>query len=146
MGDRGFRAAAARIEAVALPAAVRWHPAAAARARRMLATHYPHTRVYPSTRRMLRDHPPQDVSALGISPPRDRSRGYRAAAALLWVGFVLGAYSLVALPRAVVTEAAAHWWPMLVLLTIAWQASLVWLFLRLMAEQMPNPRWRRGPR
>ena len=35
---------------------------------------------------------------------------------------------------------------MLVLLTIAWQASLVWLFLRLMAEQMPNPRWRRGPR
>jgi hypothetical protein len=146
MGDRGFRAAAARIEAVALPAAVRWHPAAAARARRMLATNYPHTRVYPSTRRMLRDHPPQDVSALGISPPRDHSRGYRAAAAVLWVGFVLGAYSLVALPRAVVTEAAAHWWPMLVLLTIAWQASLVWLFLRLMAEQMPNPRWRRGPR
>ena len=34
LGDRGFRAAAARIEAVSLPAAVRWHPAAAARARR----------------------------------------------------------------------------------------------------------------
>ena len=146
LGDRGFRAAAARIEAVSLPPAVRWHPAAAARARAMLAQRYPQTRVYPSTRRMLRDHPPQDVSALGIHPPRDHSRGYRAAAAVLWVGFVLGAYSLVALPRAVVTEAAADWWPMLVLLTIAWQASLVWLFLRLLAEQMPNPRWRHGPR
>jgi hypothetical protein len=143
LGDRGFRAASARIEAVSLPAAVRWHPAAAARARTMLAQRYPQTRVYPSTRRMLRDHPPQDVSALGVNPPRDRSRGYRAAAAALWVAFVLGAYALVAVPRAAVTEAAAHWWPMLVLGTIAWQAALVWLFLRLMAEQMPSPRWGR---
>ena len=90
LGDRGFRAAAARIEAVSLPAAVRWHPAAAARARAMLAQRYPQTRVYPSTRRMLRDHPPQDVSALGVSPPRDRSRAYRAAAAVLWTAFVAG--------------------------------------------------------
>jgi hypothetical protein len=31
----------------------------------------------------------------------------------------------------------------LVLLTIGWQAALVWLFLRMMAEQMPSPRWGR---
>jgi hypothetical protein len=146
LGDRGFRAAAARIEAVSLPATVRWHPGAAARARAMLAQRYPQTRVYPSTRRMLRDHPPQDVSSLGVTPPRDRSRAYRAAAAVLWTAFVLGAYALVVVPRAAVADAAAHWWPVLVLLTIGWQAALVWLFLRMMAEQMPSPRWGRKER
>ena len=42
---------------------------------RMLAELYPRTLVYRSSRRMLNDHPPQDVRALGIYPPRDRSRG-----------------------------------------------------------------------
>lgn len=145
LGDRGFRAASARIEAVSLPAVVRWHPAAAARGRRMLAERYPRTRVYGSTRRMLKDHPPQDVRGLGISPPPDRSRGYRAAASALWGAFVLGAYALAALPRDAVAGTAARWWPLLVLLAVGWQAGLFWLFLRMMAQQMPNaPRWGRG--
>jgi hypothetical protein len=81
LGDRGFRAAEARIEAVALPAAVRWNRWEAARARRMLALRYPRTRVYRSVRQMLKDHPPHDVNALGIHPSGDRSRRYRVAAA-----------------------------------------------------------------
>src|SRR4051812_44420423 len=46
LGDRGFRAEAARIEAVALPPSVRWLPGSAARARQMLAVRYPDTVVY----------------------------------------------------------------------------------------------------
>jgi hypothetical protein len=148
LGDRGFRAAQARIEAVALPAAVRWLPAAASRARRMLAERYPEARVYSSTRRMLRDYPPDDVSALGIDPPRDRSRGYRAAAAWLWVAFVVLSYSVATIPSSVLSRVATQWWPLLVVVAVAWQAGLVWIFMRLVALQAPHrtgrPRHRHG--
>jgi hypothetical protein len=139
LGDRGFRAAQARIEAVTLPAAVRWNPRAATRARRMLAVQYPRTRIYGSARRMLKEYPPQDVRELGIDPPRDRSRGYRAAAAALWAAVVLLAYSVAALPREAVAHAVAQWWPLLVLLAVVWQAGLVWLFARMLALQTVNP-------
>lgn len=144
LGDRGFRAAGARIEAVTLPAAVRWNPRAAARARRMLAEAYPRTRVYASARRMLKDHPPQDVAGLGIVPPPDRSRGYRTAAVVLWAAFVVLAYSLAALPHATVDGAVSHWWPLLILLAVAWQAGLVWLITRMMALQGPGGGPQRG--
>ncbi|HLN77492.1 MAG TPA: hypothetical protein VK204_10645 [Nocardioidaceae bacterium] len=139
LADRGFRAAQARIVAVTLPAVVRWNPVAASRARRMLTEQYPRTRVYASARRMLRDHPPQDVRALGIDPPRDRSRGYRAAAVALSAVVLLVTAVLAALPRFAVARGFAHWWPLLVLLAVAWQAGLVWLISRLMALQTPNP-------
>jgi hypothetical protein len=137
LGDRGFRAAAARIEAVTLPATVRWNPRAARRTRAMLDRRYPGVRVYTSARRMLRDHPPDDVRTLGIDPPRDRSRGYRAAAALLWAGVVVLAYSLAALPRASVAATVSHLWPLFVLVAVAWQVGLVWLFLRMLGLQTP---------
>jgi hypothetical protein len=139
LADRGFRAAEAWIEAVALPAAVRWNPAAASRMRRMLAEQYPRTRVYHSARQMLKDHPPQDVRALGIHPPIDQSRGYRAAVVAIFViGLVLTA-ALATLPRLAVAHGFEHWWPLLVIFTVAWQAGLVWLIARLMALQTPNP-------
>lgn len=144
LGDRGFRAAAARIEAVALPAAVRWFPPAAVRARRMLAARYPSTQVYGSARQMLRDFPPASVRDLGIDPPRDHSRGYRATAAWLWAGMVLFSYSLVAIPRGTVGQ-AARWWPLIVALAVGWQASLVWVFARLASLQSPTAP-RRPPR
>lgn len=135
LGDRGFRAASARVEAVALPlTSLHRLPAA----RRELARQYPHTRVYRSTRRMLRDHPPQDVRELGIVPPADRSRGYRAAAVLLWALFVVAGYSVVLLPRERAAELAASWWPLLVLLVLAVQGGLIWLLTRLMALQLPG--------
>lgn len=138
LGDRGFRAAAARIEAVAMPAAVRWNPAVAARVHRGLATQYPGIRVYRSSRRMLKDFPPPDVRALGIDPPPDRSRGYRAAVVALWVGALLLTAVLAALPRLAVAHQFEHWWPLLVVLAVVWQAGLVWLVTRLMALQSPS--------
>lgn len=138
LGDRGFRAESARIEAVALPLTLHLRPGATVRARRMLAGAYPRTQVYRSTRRMLRDHPPHDVGALGIEPPRDPSRGYRAAAVALWVSFLVAVFSLGAVPRAARVEAVTHWWPLLILVILAWQAALIWLFLRLIAQQMPD--------
>ncbi len=142
LGDRGFRAAAARIEAVALPATIRWFPPVANRARRMLATHYPEARVYTSARRMLREHPPDDVEALGIQPPPDRSRGYRATAAWLWLGLVMLGYSVAVFPHDAASR-AARWWPLIVVLAVAWQVALVWVFVRLVALQTPAPRRRR---
>lgn len=140
LGDRGFRAASARVEAVALPAVIRFRPGTARRARRALAQHYPGTRIYPSTRRMLREHPAQDLRELGIVPPPDRSREYRLAALLVWGVFVLAGYSVLFLPRETVSDVAAQWWPVLVVAVLAWQAALVWLLSRLMALQMPTVR------
>ncbi len=143
LGDRGFRAGAARIEAVTLPPAVRWTPPAARRARRMLALKYPGVQVYPSVRKMLRDHPPDDLEALGITSPRDWSRGYRSAAAWLGILFVGMSYSLAVLPREAIDGLAGHWWPLLVVLAIAWQVGMVWIFLRLVALQSTTPPRRR---
>ena len=137
LGDRGFRAASARVEAVALPLT---HLHRFRAARRELEAQYPHTRVYRSTRRMLRDHPPQDVRELGIVPPPDRSRGYRSAAAVLWGLFVVAGYSVVLLPRERAAELAADWWPLLVLLALAVQAGFICLLTRLMALQQPGER------
>lgn len=138
LGDRGFRAAEARVEAVTLPAAVRWNPPVAARTRRMLAERYPEARVYSSSRQMLKDHPPHDVRALGIDPPPDRSRGYRAAAVALWATALLVTCVLATLPRYAVAQGFSHWWPVIVLFAVAWQAGLVWLIGRLMSLQGPH--------
>jgi hypothetical protein len=139
LGDRGFRAAAAHIDAVALPAAIRWDPRAARRARSMLAARYPDTVVYDSTRRMLKHYPPDDVSALGIRPRPDRSRGYRAATVALWLALVLPTYALFVLPRDVIAGTVSHWWPVVLLLAVAWQVGMVWLLTRLLSLQTANP-------
>lgn len=144
LADRGFRAAEARIEAIALPLSVRLVPTAAGRARRMLAAKYPRTTVYTSVRRMLREHPPDDVRGLGIDPPRDRSRGYRTAAGWMLVGLVVLTYSLMAVPREAVAHTGTRWWPLLLVLAIGWQAGLVWIFMRLLALQGPGPGPGRG--
>lgn len=137
LGDRGFRAAQARIEAVALPVAVRWNPWAASRARQMLAQRYPRTRVYRSARRMLKDHPPDDVRALGIQPPGDHSRRYRLAAAATYVTGMILTPVLAALPL-LVPGAVDKWWLWAVFLfVLAWQAGLVWLLAQLVRMQLP---------
>lgn len=137
LGDRGFRAAEARIEAVTLPLAMRIYPSTAARTRRMLAERYPDTRIYPTARQMLRDYPPQDVRELGIDPPGDRSRGYRAAVVAVLVTVMVCTGALAAMPGYAIAYGFAGWWPLLVLFTIAWQAGLVWLVARLLALQGP---------
>jgi hypothetical protein len=139
LGDRGFRAGEGRIEAVALPASVRWTPRAARRTRQMLAAKYPRTEVYGSTRRMLKDYPPQDVSGLGIVTKPDRSRTLRTAVIVLWAAVLLPTYALAALHGQTPAVAVASWWPLVVLLAVGWQVGLVWLFIRLLALQSGNP-------
>jgi len=139
LGDRGFRAAAARIEAVALPGHLLYRPLAAARVRRMLAARYPETTVYASTRRMIRDHPPQDMSGLGISAPADRSRGYRLATFGLSAAVMVPTYALFLAPRDAAQTLSAGW-PVFVLLVVLWQAGLVWLLTRLLKLQTGSPR------
>jgi hypothetical protein len=140
LGDRGFRAEAARIEAVTLPGHLWWNPWALARVRRMLATRYPGARVYATARRMIRDHPPQDVSALGIDPPADRSRGYRAAVLLLSAAVMVPIYSLFFVPRDAIAPTLAAWWPAFLVAVVLWQAGIVWLLGRLLALQTDGPR------
>ena len=138
LGDRGFRAAQARIEAVTLPAGVRWNPRAASRARRMLAQRYPRTRVYRSVREMVRDHPPHEARALGIDPPRDRTRAYWAAAAVTYVIGMVLMLVLAALP--LVAHGSGSWWLLFLFsFVLGWQATLVWLFARLVTQQTPDP-------
>jgi hypothetical protein len=140
LGERGFRAAAARIEAVSLPAAVRWNPWAAPRARRMLAARYPGTRVYRSLRHMVKDHPPHEVGALGVHPHADRSRGYRTAAAATYVTGIALMIALAVLPWLVVADGFKNWWPLLVVFfAVVWQAGLVCLVGMLLKQQTPSP-------
>jgi hypothetical protein len=105
----------------------------------MLEATYPDTVVYDSTRRMLKDHPPDDVRGLGIDPPRDRSRGYRAAAVALWCTVLLPTYGLAAIPREAVSEAMTRWWPLVLIVAIGWQAGMVWLLSRLLSLQSTSP-------
>jgi hypothetical protein len=106
----------------------------------MLATHYPGTTVYATARRMIRDHPPQDLSGLGIIPPVDRSRGYRTAALVLSAAVIVPTYALFLLPRDAIALAMAAWWPTFVLAVVLWQAGIVWLLTRLLALQTEHPR------
>lgn len=126
LGDSGFRTSAARVEAVSLPLALGRRRSAAA----VLAQRYPQTAVYRSRRRMLRDHPPDDLSALGITVRPSRASRYRRTALAVWVAGVLALYSVVVLPVGSVAEAPpALLLPALVAIA-AWQALLVRLATR----------------
>jgi hypothetical protein len=142
LGDRGFRAEAARIEAVTVPGYLMWSPRAAARARRMLMTSYPGTKVYATVRQMIREHPPQDVSGLGITPPPDRSRGYRAAVLVLSASVMVATCALFLLPRGAIERMVSAWWGVFLLLVVLWQMGTVWLLTRLLALQTDAPRRR----
>lgn len=142
LGDRGFRAAAARIEAVTLPGHLLWNPRSAARVRRMLAARYPDTKVYATAHRMIRDHPPQDLDSLGINPPTDRSRSYRAAAVVLGLVVVASTCALFLLPRDAIARTVSAWWVAFVLLVVLWQVGTIWLLARLLALQTDAPEQR----
>ncbi len=141
LGDRGFRAARARVVAVALPVPLRWQPRGSARARRMLAERYPGVEVYRSVRPMVRAHPPEDLAALGVGPVDRRPVRARRAAFVLWGVFVLAGYGVLLLPRPAVASVAATWWPLLVLGVLVWQAALVTLIIR----SQPQERSPLGP-
>jgi hypothetical protein len=124
LGDRGFRASAARVEAVALPPIARWWPPAAARTRALLARVHPDAVVHRTTRQMVRAHPPQDVTGLGVVVTGDPGRLLR------WVlGIVLGLVALLGwalmLFAPALVQAGASRWPLLVVGGLVLQALLV---------------------
>jgi hypothetical protein len=129
LGDHGFRAAAARVEAVALP----WAASTPLR-RRMLAERYPEAVVYGSTRRMLRAHPPHQVAGLGVAAGPSRAARDRRAAMVAWLLGVAVLYGLVLLPW---TAAGPGGIAAGILGFLAWQALLVRLFLR--STRTPEP-------
>ncbi len=145
LGDRGFRAARGRVEAVALPVPLRWQPRGRARARRMLAARYPGVPVYRSAREMVRAHPPHDVSALGIGPLDRAPLRCRRAALALWALFVVTGYGVLLLPREHVAAVASTWWPLLVLAVLAWQAAMVALVARSQPRSEPAGGGAAGP-
>lgn len=122
LGDHGMRAAAARVEAVALP----W-PASTPLRRRMLAERYPEAAVYGSVRRMLRNHPPDALDGLGVGGGPSRAARDRRAALVAWLLGVAVLYGLVLLPW---TAAGPGGIAAGVACFLAWQALLVKLFLR----------------
>jgi hypothetical protein len=131
LGDSGFRAAAARVEAVALPRGLRCNPVAASRVRRELVANYPHTRVYPSRRRLLRDHRPVPLDALGIHPRPSRGHVYARLAFVLWVVFVVTSYAAVLVPPSVIAVGTRRvaWLAVLATIVVG-HLLLVWAALR----------------
>jgi hypothetical protein len=117
LGDRGFRAAAARIEAVALPRQAYPTPGSLRRARAALAAHHPEVTVYRSARRMQREHPGADLRALGITPRPPVTRQYVRVAAVLWAVLVVASYTTLLAPDrartvwlgSVLGVMVAHW-------------------------------------
>ncbi|SDO13520.1 hypothetical protein [Geodermatophilus sp. DSM 45219] len=136
LGDSGFRAAAARVQAVSLPHRARLAPRRRRRWERLLAERYPGVPVYRSRRRMLRRHPPQDLSALGIAVRPSAAARYRWAALLLWLGGVLALCSVAVVPRPVLVGIDSAQWLGVLAGFVLWQAALGWLVSR--ASPLPG--------
>ncbi|MGY1688662.1 hypothetical protein [Geodermatophilus sp. SYSU D01105] len=127
LGDTGFRAAAARVEAVSLPRRTRLRRR---RCERLLAERYPRAAVYRSRRRMLRRHPPEDLSALGITVRPSRAPCYRWAALAVWLAGVAALCSVAVLPRRTLAAMGPAEWLAALAGFLLWQGTLVWLVFR----------------
>ncbi|SFK52492.1 hypothetical protein [Geodermatophilus ruber] len=140
LADHGFRAAAARIQAVALPRRLGLRPRRRRRCERMLGERYPGVLVYRSGRTMLRRHPPDDLSALGIAVRPDPAlRCFRAALAV-WLLGVLALCSVAMVPRGALAQIGPVVWSVALTCFVLWQATLVWL----VARAAPLPAGPRG--
>jgi hypothetical protein len=128
LGDSGFRAAAARIVAVSFPR--RMGPRRRSRWERMLAERYPEVSVHRSRRRMIRRHPPEDLSGLGIAVGSSPAVRYRWSALALWLCGVVALCSVAIVPRAALTRIGPAEWLGALGCFLVWQAALVWLVCR----------------
>ena len=128
LGDSGFRAAAARIVAVSLPRRI--GPRRRSRWERMLAERYPEVSVYRSRRRMIRRHPPEDLSGLGIAVGPSPAVRFRWSALVLWLCGVVALCSVAVVPQAVLTRMGPAEWLGALACFLLWQAALVWLVCR----------------
>ena len=136
LGDSGFRAAAARVQAVNLPRRARLSRRRRRRYERVLAARYPGVSVYRSRRRMLRRHPPEDLSALGITVRPSRAPRYRWTALVVWLSGVLVLCSVAVVPRPVLIGITPVGWLGALAGFVLWQVALVWLVSR--ASPLPG--------
>jgi hypothetical protein len=136
LGDSGFRAAAARVQAVTLPRRARLSPRRRRRCERVLAERYPGVLVYRSRRRMLRRHPPEDLSSLGITVRPSTAPRYRWTALVVWLAGVLTLCSVAVVPRPVLVGITPAGWLVALAGFVLWQAALVWLVVR--ASPLPG--------
>jgi hypothetical protein len=128
LGDSGFRAAAARIVAVSLPRRI--GPRRRSRWQRMLAERYPEVSVHPSRRHMIRRHPPEDLSGLGITVAPSPAVRYRWTALALWLCGVVVVCSVALVPRAALTRMGPAAWLGALAFFLLWQVALIWLVCR----------------
>lgn len=91
LGDHGVRAAAARVEAVVVRDR---------RARAAVAARYPAVRTVGSARRLRRDHPPEDVTGLGVAGRTSAAARSRRGLVVAWALGVAAFYVGVALAAA----------------------------------------------
>ena len=141
LGDSGFRAAAAQIVAVGLPRRIgsrrrdRWE--------RMLSERYPEVSVYRSRRRMIRRHPPEDLSGLGVVVRANPAVRYGWSALALWMcGVVALCWVAIAFRAELATMGPAVWLGALVCFLL-WQAVVIGLVCR--ALPPPAGRTRQQP-
>ncbi|RCW45701.1 hypothetical protein DFQ14_1022 [Halopolyspora algeriensis] len=127
LGEDGFRAAGARIEAVTVPTRARLWPGASHRIQRLLAERYPQTVVYRSRRRMLRDHPAGDLRELGITVRVSTTARYVRSALGVWVLGVLALCSAALLLPTSMVQARPAVWATVLGGVVLWQALLIWL-------------------
>lgn len=120
LGEHGFRAQDAEVEAVVVP-----HLGSDGRTAAALAQAYPQARVYRSRRRMLQDHPPDDLHALGIAGRPSPASRYRTWGLLVWLVGLAAMYSVVVLPRELLADPPAGAWVPAVIVFLAWQTALV---------------------
>ncbi|SNS35613.1 hypothetical protein SAMN06893096_103356 [Geodermatophilus pulveris] len=130
LGDAGFRAAAARVEAVSLPLRTALSPRQRRRWEQVLAERYPGAAVHRSRRRMLRAHPPGDLSALGIVVRPSRAPRYRWTALAVWLAGALAVCSVAVVPHRVLVGVPPAGWLAALAGFVLWQALLVWLVCR----------------
>ena len=139
LGDHGFRAEAARVEAVALSWLTTASPGARRRARAALGRRYPQAVVYGTRRAMLRAHPPHDLSALGIRVEPSPTGRYRRATYAVGVAGLLGLHVAFLVGRSAQPLSPAVVAVGMVVF-VAWQAALVWLAQRCTAPGGGEPR------
>jgi hypothetical protein len=128
LGDSGFRAAAARIVAVGLPRGI--GPRRRSRWERMLAERYPEVSVHRSRRRMIRRHPPEDLSGLGIVVRCNPAVRYGWSALALWVCGVVALCSVAIAARAELDRTGPAQWIGVLVCFLVWQAAFLWLVCR----------------
>jgi hypothetical protein len=141
--DSGFRATAARVEAVALPQPAGRTRTAHEEVVRRIAEIYPQAVIYPSRGQMLRAHPPHDLRSFGLEPGPSPASRHRRQAVTLWLLGLLGLYALIAVlarsgapsPGQVLVGLA---------LFVAWQTALIRLVGSATATDAGAPAVHRG--